>query len=214
MTCILKMDVTYLGWHLTILVSGTWQVLNNFCVELKIRPTVQRTCSLSSFPDWKRHPLFDQCYINVQNSCPWPQNRAKPRSSHWDQSHGHWPCAVTAVLAPDGVNNPSWKRQGPVKENMTPSPWCCSFEILSWCEICPLMLSLLLWPCLWSFPQAWWSRFWCILGYVLQAQVLCSLCSFPFSSSFFLLCFLLPLISYSYFYFFSPLVSVTSLLTP
>lgn len=151
-----------------------------------------------------------------ENSCPWPQNRAKPRSSHWDQSHGHWPCAVTAVLAPDGVNHPSWKRQGPAKENMTPSPWCCSFEILSWCEICPLMLSLLLWPCLWSFPQVWWSRFWCILGYVLQARVLCSLCSSPFSSSFFLLCFLLPLTSYSYFYFifFSPLVSVTSLLTP
>ena len=140
MICVLKMDITYLGWQLAILVSGTWQVLNNFCVELKISPTIQRMCSSSSFPSWKRHPLFDQCYINVQNSCPWPQNRAKPISSHWDQSHGPWPCAVTATLAPDGVNSPSWKRQGPAKENTTPLagaaplksfpgvkyvPWCC-----------------------------------------------------------------------------------------
>lgn len=128
----------YSGCHLPNPVSHTWQVLNNFCVELHCTRYPENVLFELLFQLEEAPSFWSVVYICRVVA---PGLRAKPICSHWDQSRGHWPCAVTSCSV----------RKGPVKDANASSHWWCSFEMLSWCEMCPLLFSLLLWPFLWSF---------------------------------------------------------------
>lgn len=193
-----KMDIMYLGCHLTNAVFHTWQMPNNFCAELNCTHCPENVLFGAHVPVGEGiHFLRVSICRGV---CPWPQNRAESIRSHREQ-HVVTGLCCTQLLHEEGP------REGT----------CCLLRlvVLLWNAVLVWNVSTVVFFASVAMPLKFLLKSG-VANSVLSWSALsslgsfCFLCSCTFTSSFSLLGCLLPdtLNSYS---FFSSLPLVTSL---